>query len=59
MLNQLAFGYVAIRVIYDIGYIFLQDDSRFFWVRSVCWQSGVAVSLAMWVQAGLGMSRKI
>lgn len=51
-LNSLAGVYLASRAAYNVVYVFLQDNRRFAPVRSLVWNVGLGIIVALWVKAG-------
>lgn len=51
-LNYLGVGYVASRVVYNVVYVFLQDNRKFAPVRSVVWNVGLGIIVTLWIKAG-------
>ncbi|KAK7432718.1 hypothetical protein QQZ08_000578 [Neonectria magnoliae] len=51
-LNVLTLSYVATRVAYNVTYIWLQKNRRLSRLRSVCWISGIALVVTLWIKAG-------
>lgn len=57
-LNYLSAGYVASRVVYNVVYVFLQDNRRFAPVRSAVWNVGLGVIVTLWIMAGNAAAAK-
>jgi uncharacterized MAPEG superfamily protein len=55
-LNYLTLGYLASRVVYYTIYCILQDNRAYAPVRSLAWTVGIALTLTMYIKAGLKMS---
>lgn len=51
-LNTLSGAYLASRAVYNVIYIFLQDNRKFAPVRTVAWGVGTLAIMALWVKAG-------
>lgn len=51
-LNTLSGVYLASRAVYNVVYIFLQDDRKFAPVRSIVWNVGLGAIITLWVKAG-------
>jgi uncharacterized MAPEG superfamily protein len=43
---------VASRLVYDVAYVFLQDNRRWASLRSIAWDVSVGITVALWVKAG-------
>jgi len=56
VLNALTLGYLGSRVVYNVVYVWLQDSRAFAPVRSLAWITGVCLTVAMYVKAGMKLS---
>ncbi|KAJ4424995.1 hypothetical protein N0V82_000277 [Gnomoniopsis sp. IMI 355080] len=57
-LNYLGVGYVASRLVYNVVYVFLQDNRKFAPVRSLVWNVGLGVIVTLWIKAGNAAAAK-
>ncbi|KAG5811601.1 hypothetical protein H9Q71_004781 [Fusarium xylarioides] len=51
-INILGLGYVVSRLLYNIAYLWLQDNPRLSRVRSLVWVTSIGVIMSLWVKAG-------
>ncbi|KAM0559660.1 hypothetical protein ACHAPJ_004184 [Fusarium lateritium] len=51
-LNTLGLGYVVSRLAYNIAYLWLQNNRRLAWVRSVVWTVSIGLIVTLWIKAG-------
>ena len=55
-LNLLAGGWLASRVVYNVIYVYLQDNRKFAPLRSIMFMTGFVCWVTMYIKAGLAMS---
>ena len=55
-LNLLAGGWVASRVLYNITYVYLQDNRKFAPLRSIVFITGFVCMATLYIKAGLAIS---
>lgn len=53
--NLLAASYLFSRVVYNVTYVWLQDNRDFAPLRTVAFQAGVASWITLYVKAGLSI----
>ncbi|KAI9904663.1 hypothetical protein N3K66_001192 [Trichothecium roseum] len=57
LLNSLSFGYLATRIAFIFAYTELTPDATLSWFRSVSWFAGTALSSALYIKAGINISK--
>jgi len=56
LINALTLSYLGTRVVYNLIYVLLQDNRAFAPLRSLSWITGVGITTALYVKAGMKLS---
>ncbi|KAF7562182.1 hypothetical protein G7046_g1947 [Stylonectria norvegica] len=56
-LNNLTFGYIFCRILYNYIYIWLGQDRKYGIPRSIVWNFGFGLAMTLWIKAGLKMMK--
>ena len=51
-MNTLTVAYIASRCLFTLTYIWLQEDRRFAYLRSLSWLAGIVLIMTMFVKSG-------